>query len=85
MLEPSAFTGVPNLEKEIQRSLKAPIGSSQLSALVDQRSKIALVLDDLSRPTPVAKLLPAVLAELKQGGVKLSQITLIPTLGFIVP
>lgn len=80
-LEPAALPGVASLDKELQRSLQAPIGCQMLSKLVNKNSRIALVMDDLSRPTPVARLLPAVLAELKRGGVAPSQIILIPALG----
>jgi nickel-dependent lactate racemase len=81
ILEPAALAGVTNLDQELHRSLQAPIGCRKLSQLVTKNSRIALVMDDLSRPTPVAKLLPAVLEELKSGGVIPSQITLIPALG----
>ena len=67
-LEPAALAGVASLDKELLRSLQAPIGCQKLSKLVNKNSRIALVMDDLSRPTPVAKLLPAVLEELERGG-----------------
>ncbi len=81
ILEPAALSGVTNLDNELRRSLQAPIGCQKLSQLVNKNSRIALVMDDLSRPTPVAKLLPAVLDELKRGGAAPGQITLIPALG----
>ena len=81
ILKPSTLAGVPNLDQEVKRSLGEPIGSQKLAELVKPAHKIALVMDDLSRPTPVAKLLPAVLEELKRGGVTGNQITLIPALG----
>jgi lactate racemase len=80
-LEPSALSGVSDLEQELRRSLQSPIGSERLSVLAKRSQRIALVMDDLSRPTPVAKLLPAVLAELKQGGIANEQIVLLPALG----
>jgi len=43
--------------------------------------KVAVVVDDGSRPTPVAKILPAVLDELQSGGVRLDQVTVVPALG----
>jgi nickel-dependent lactate racemase len=43
--------------------------------------KIALVIDDDSRPTPVALLFPAGLAELQRSGVALDQVTVIPAVG----
>jgi nickel-dependent lactate racemase len=81
ILEPAALAGVTNLDNELQRGPQAPIGCQMLNKLVNKNSRIALVMDDLSRPTPVAKLLPSVLDELKRGGVAPSQITLIPALG----
>ena len=46
---------------------------------------VALVIDDESRPTPVAQLIPAVLAELEQAGVSLDRVTVIPALGIHRP
>jgi lactate racemase len=80
-LEPAALSGASNLDQELQRSLQSPIGCPRLSTLVNPQTQIALVMDDLSRPTPVAKLLPAVLAELKLGGVSADQIVIFPALG----
>jgi len=39
------------------------------------------VMDDDSRPTPVAKIMPGLLAELQRGGVTSDQITVVPALG----
>ena len=61
--------GVADLEKELQPQPASADRISKTFPLVSKNSRIALVMDDLSRPTPVAKLLPAVLDELKRGGV----------------
>ncbi|HMD90989.1 MAG TPA: nickel-dependent lactate racemase, partial [Anaerolineaceae bacterium] len=58
-----------------------PVGSACLSSLAKPGQKIVLVVDDGSRPTPVAQILPEVIKELEQAGVKLEQITLVPALG----
>lgn len=81
VLEPSQRAAVPDAFAETERALADPIGSMRLSAMVKPGAKIALVIDDGSRPTPVAKLLPAVMAELLRGGALPEKITVVPALG----
>jgi nickel-dependent lactate racemase len=72
---------VADTHNEAERSLSDPTVSPRLSELAKAGQKIALVIDDGSRPTPVAKVLPAVLAELLRGGASLEQVTVVPALG----
>jgi len=81
VMSPAPLPGVPDAGAEAQRSLQEPIGGARLSERVRPGQKIALVVDDGSRPTPVSKILPAVLAELERGGAQRDQITLVPALG----
>ena len=80
-MEPSPLPGVPDAFAEAERSLAEPIGSPRLSELARPGLKIALVVDDGSRPTPAARILPAVLAEIQRGGATLDQIIIVPALG----
>jgi len=43
--------------------------------------RIALVIDDDSRPMPVGQLLPAIKNEIRRGGATLGQISLVPAIG----
>jgi lactate racemase len=79
--EPSALPGVPDPAQEAARSLQNPIGLARLSEIAKPGMKIALVIDDGSRPTPVRLILPMVLQELERCGAKRSQVTIIPALG----
>ncbi len=81
VLEPSAIPGVADAPAEVERGLQVPIGLPRLSQLARSKARVALVIDDDSRPTPVALLLPAVLAELERAGVELGQVTVVPALG----
>ncbi|TLN22417.1 DUF2088 domain-containing protein, partial [bacterium] len=81
IMEPQARAAVADANLEAERALAEPIGAMRLSAMVKPGARIALVIDDGSRPTPVARLLPAVLAELQRGGAKLEQILVVPALG----
>ena len=81
VMEPSPLPGAPDAVAEARRALLEPIGCPRLSEMARSAKKIALVVDDGSRPTPVARFLPAVLDELQQGGVSLNQVTVVPALG----
>ncbi|NPV85746.1 MAG: nickel-dependent lactate racemase [Anaerolineae bacterium] len=81
VMTPAALAGVADVQAEVLRSLETPIGSPRLAELAKAGMKVALVIDDDSRPTPVAALLPAVLAELQRGGVDMEDVTVIPALG----
>jgi nickel-dependent lactate racemase len=81
IMNPSALPGVTDPAAETASSLQSPIGLPRLAEIVRPGMKVALVIDDDSRPTPVALLLLPVLAELQRGGVALDQVTVIPALG----
>jgi nickel-dependent lactate racemase len=52
----------------IERALDTPLGTPRLDQLVRPGHKIVIVVDDYTRPTPVARILPHVLARLHAGG-----------------
>lgn len=84
-MSPVPVPAVPDAAKETRRALQEPIGSPPLASIARPGMKVALVIDDLSRPTPVPLLLPAVLEELSKSGVDPSQVTVIPALGLHRP
>lgn len=81
LLEPSPRPGVDDPAAAVRASLEAPVDSPRLRDLVEEGMRIALVIDDLSRPTPVELILPAVLEELEQGGARRGDILLLLALG----
>jgi nickel-dependent lactate racemase len=83
--QPAAQRGVNDPGLEAERSLCAPVGSPRLSEMAHAGMKVALVIDDGSRPTPVDRVLPPVLAELERAGVRREEITLVPALGLHRP
>jgi nickel-dependent lactate racemase len=85
VMEPSSAATPVHPGEEVKKSLAVPIGTPPLSEMVRPGMKIALVIDDESRPTPVALLVPAILSELQRGGVKPDQVTVIPALGVHQP
>jgi lactate racemase len=85
VLSPAALPGVPDPVAEMRRGLAEPIGMPRLSALARSDMRVALVVDDGSRPTPVAQIVPAVLDELRRAGVGKERITLVSALGVHCP
>jgi nickel-dependent lactate racemase len=83
ILEPQSLPAVSDLCAEVRCALAQPIGLPPLRKMMEafRGGKVALVVDDGSRPTPVAQILPLVLKELEDAGVQRSQITLVPAIG----
>jgi nickel-dependent lactate racemase len=55
--------------KQIESALDNPINSPRLRELARGKNKVAVIFDDISRPTKVADLIPYVLAELKAANI----------------
>ena len=64
-------------EDRMRQVLARPIGTPRLSELARTRTRAAIVIDDLTRPTPAAELLPLLIDELKRGGMTESAMTII--------
>ncbi len=65
----------------IKKALENPIKSRRLSEIVDPNTRIAIIVSDVTRPTPTAKILPSLLEELYMGGAKDENISIIFALG----
>lgn len=68
-------------EEEVLRALKNPIGSKPLKDIVKKGEKVVIVTSDITRPMPSYRVLPAVIDELKEGGIAEEDITVILALG----
>jgi nickel-dependent lactate racemase len=76
-IEPKEKPGVADPAAEIIRALREPIGSKSLSEIVKPENKIAIVVDDFTRPAPSNLLVPPILNELNRLSVKDENITII--------
>lgn len=65
----------------IGMALDHPIGSAHLKELAKPDDRVAIVVDDYTRPTPVSKLLPCVLDRLHGASIQEDQITIVFALG----
>ena len=78
---PSEFEIKEEEASLIKKSLENPVTSKRLSEIVNPDSKVAIIVSDVTRPTPTAKLLPPLLEELYLGGAKNENITIVFALG----
>jgi nickel-dependent lactate racemase len=51
-------------EKQIEHAFAEPIGSPRIAELANGKKSAAIIVDDLSRPTPAATVIPFLLREL---------------------
>lgn len=65
----------------IKKALENPTKSRRLSEIVNPDSRIAIIVSDVTRPTPTAKILPPLLEELYLGGAINENITIVFALG----
>lgn len=76
-IEPKQVDGAEDVNDEIERALREPIGSKRLSEIAQPEHKVAIVVDDFTRSAPSHVMLPPVLAELNAAGVKAENVTVI--------
>lgn len=81
ILDPASLPPANDPIAEVIRALDEPIGCGKLGGLVLPGLKVAIVIDDISRPTPVPTIFPLVLKELLTAGVSRGSITIVPALG----
>ncbi|MGV8094990.1 MAG: nickel-dependent lactate racemase [Mangrovibacterium sp.] len=67
--------------EEIRKAVQQPIGTKRLSEIVPKDAKIAIMADDRTRVTPQKLILPVILEELHEAGIKNEQIKLIIAYG----
>ena len=81
ILLPNKISLEQNEEEEIKNALANPIGTPLLREIVKPGQKIAIITSDITRPMPTSKVMPAILDELYEAGVRKEDITLVFALG----
>lgn len=67
--------------EEVIRSLENPISAPKLKEIVKPGEKVVIITSDITRPVPNKTLLPLLLEQLWQGGVKPEDVTIVFALG----
>jgi nickel-dependent lactate racemase len=73
--------GVNNIRERTQTVLQNPIGERPLSELVTEKDRVAVLIEDLTRPSPKKIILEAVLELLEQKRIASRQIVIVFSLG----
>ncbi len=81
ILTPTDPEVLPEPRGEIRRALADPIGSERLASLVRADSRVVIISDDNTRPTPAHLIVPELLRELAEGGVAPERVKLIVASG----
>ncbi|HZW83232.1 MAG TPA: nickel-dependent lactate racemase [Candidatus Deferrimicrobium sp.] len=66
VIEPQHLPGLQDEHSAVIEALRNPIGSKPLREMVKLTDKVAIVISDITRPTPNHKLVPWLLEELSQ-------------------
>ncbi|MBN1584495.1 MAG: nickel-dependent lactate racemase [Anaerolineae bacterium] len=60
---------IPDPAQVIAGALQNPIGTSRLDALLSPHDRVVIVVDDVTRPTPAASILPFILDQIARAGI----------------
>ena len=81
IFKPKPVIACNQVNDEIRGALANPIGSGRLSAIAKKDARVVILVDDQTRTTPAALILPYVLDELTQSGIPDSDIQILITHG----
>ena len=80
-LMPHFKAGLKDEAGAVKKALEQPIGTKRLKEIARGRKNAVIVVNDITRPTATYKLLPHLLQELKDGGIKEEQIQFLVATG----
>lgn len=81
MMDPAFVPAVDDLAGAIRSAIDNPIGTGPLEQIVRPGKKIAVIIDDGSRPTPISTILPILLPRLEAAGARPEDIRIVAALG----
>ena len=67
--------------REMEKAFLNPIGSKPIQELAKGKGEVAIIFDDMARPTPVYEIAPFVIGALEKAGISDKQIRFIAALG----
>ena len=74
-------TRISSVDQMTHEALSTPAGTSPLKDLIAGRQRIAVIVDDWTRPTPVAEILQVLLPHLVSNGFSREHVTIVIALG----
>jgi len=80
-LPPEGYDRPKLTPDQIEQAFANPIGTPRIRDLAKGKKEVAILFDDITRPTRTYEILPYVLRELEQAGISDEQIRLIAAIG----
>ncbi len=74
-------TMIPSIEQMARDALSKPEGPLPFQVLLSRAKSIAIIVDDATRPTPVAQILETLLAYIAENGFSRDKITIVVAIG----
>ncbi len=81
MYDPQPAQAAQNPLAELEYALDHPIGAQPLEEMVKPGQKICIIVDDISRPTPISTILPCLVARLNACGIADRDVRIVVALG----
>lgn len=72
---------IPDQDEVIEDALQNPIGTGKLEEILQAEDKVVLIVDDTTRPTPSARIIPHVLSRIRKAGVPDENVKIVMALG----
>jgi len=71
-------TDAPDIGQEgIEEVFENPIGTPTIAELARGKRSVSIAVDDISRPSPAARLMPSLMRRLEEGGVDLDRVRVV--------
>lgn len=80
-MDPEYVPPIEDLESAIVHAIDHPIGGKPITDIIVPGKKIAIIIDDGSRPTPISVILPILLKRLENAGAAKEDIRIVAALG----
>lgn len=74
-------TPAPLSDAEIDAALRDPVGQEPINRMARGSSRPLIIVDDLTRPTPAARVIPHVLRQLGEAGIAAEDVTILLATG----
>jgi len=81
VISPRNVVSVKDIDEEINRALDNPIESKRIEDMVSYRSRVLLIADDVTRKTPVDRIIPIIIQRLVKKGIRRKNIKILIALG----
>jgi nickel-dependent lactate racemase len=78
---PRAAGRVPDQMRIVEEALEHPIGTGKLETLLRPGDRVVILVDDITRPTPAAKILPPILQRIHGAGIPVEAVTIFMAIG----